>query len=82
MKRLIALALTGALAAALALPASAQNFPTKQINIVVPFTAGSATDVTARALVGANQFQPPRLVTVQSNSTFVFAHTRGLRCIH
>jgi tripartite-type tricarboxylate transporter receptor subunit TctC len=51
MTRLIALALSGALAAALAtLPASAQNFPTKQINIVVPFTAGSATDVTARAL--------------------------------
>jgi tripartite-type tricarboxylate transporter receptor subunit TctC len=51
MTRLIALALSGALAAVLAaLPASAQNFPTKQINIVVPFTAGSATDVTARAL--------------------------------
>ncbi len=51
MTRLIALALTGALAVALAaLPASAQNYPTKQINIVVPFTAGSATDVTARAL--------------------------------
>ena len=51
MTRLIALALTGALAAVLpALPTSAQNYPTKQINIIVPFTAGSATDVTARAL--------------------------------
>jgi len=51
MTRQIALALSGALAAVLAaLPASAQNYPTKQINIVVPFTAGSATDVTARAL--------------------------------
>ena len=47
MLRLIALALAGALAA---LPASAQNYPDKPIHIVVPFTAGSATDVTARAL--------------------------------
>ncbi|MGQ0583295.1 MAG: Bug family tripartite tricarboxylate transporter substrate binding protein [Reyranella sp.] len=30
--------------------AGAQTYPAKQINIIVPFTAGSATDVTARAL--------------------------------
>ncbi|HYC66558.1 MAG TPA: tripartite tricarboxylate transporter substrate binding protein [Reyranellaceae bacterium] len=47
MTRLIALALAAALAA---LPASAQTFPAKPIHIVVPFTAGSATDVAARAL--------------------------------
>ena len=47
MLRLIALALAAGLAA---LPASAQNYPDKPIHIIVPFTAGSATDVTARAL--------------------------------
>ena len=47
MTRLIALALAAALSA---LPASAQNYPDKPIHIIVPFTPGSATDVTARAL--------------------------------
>jgi len=47
MSRLIALALALALAA---LPAWAQNYPEKSIHIIVPFTPGSATDVTARAL--------------------------------
>ena len=45
MKRLIALALASAL---LALPASAQNFPEKPIQIIVPFTPGSANDIIAR----------------------------------
>lgn len=47
MSRLIALALALAFAS---LPAWAQNYPDKSIHIIVPFTAGSATDVTARAL--------------------------------
>jgi tripartite-type tricarboxylate transporter receptor subunit TctC len=47
MKRLIAFALASAL---LALPASAQNFPEEPIQIIVPFTPGSATDVVARAV--------------------------------
>ena len=47
MIRLIALALVAVFSA---LPALAQNFPDKPIHIIVPFTPGSATDVTARAL--------------------------------
>ena len=47
MSRLIALALALAFAS---LPAWAQNYPDKSIHIIVPFTPGSATDVTARAL--------------------------------
>jgi len=54
MNRLITHALTWALASALlALPASAQNFPDKPIQIIVPFTPGSATDVVARAVAAA-----------------------------
>jgi len=47
MSRLIALALALAFAS---LPGWAQNYPDKSIHIIVPFTPGSATDVTARAL--------------------------------
>jgi tripartite-type tricarboxylate transporter receptor subunit TctC len=54
MKRLLAFALASALALAIAsattLPATAQNYPEKPIHIIVPFTPGSATDVTARAI--------------------------------
>ena len=50
MKRLLALALVTVLASATALPAAAQNYPEKPIHIIVPFTPGSATDVTARAI--------------------------------
>ena len=67
MTRLIALAFTGALAVALAaLPASAQNYPAKQINIVVPFTAGSATDVTARALAAVMSKNMGQTVIVEN----------------
>ena len=48
MKRLIAITLAFA-----SLPATAQTFPDKAIHIVVPFTAGSATDVVARAMAQA-----------------------------
>ena len=35
---------------AMAVPAAAQNFPTQRVTIVVPFTAGSVTDILARIL--------------------------------
>src|SRR5262249_27705401 len=47
MTRLMALALAAVLAT---LPASAQTWPDKPVHVVVPFTAGSATDVVARAV--------------------------------
>ncbi len=43
-------AIAGAAALSAASPARAQEFPTKAIKIVVPFAAGSATDLTARGL--------------------------------
>ncbi|MDL1861095.1 tripartite tricarboxylate transporter substrate binding protein [Betaproteobacteria bacterium PRO7] len=60
MKRLFSAA-AGALALALAAPASAQTYPAKSITFVVPFAAGSATDQLARALgqsVNAETGQP------------------------
>ncbi|MFZ9654758.1 MAG: Bug family tripartite tricarboxylate transporter substrate binding protein, partial [Limnohabitans sp.] len=39
-----------ALVAAAALPSGAQNFPTKPVRFIVPFTAGSGTDIVARSV--------------------------------
>ena len=50
MTRLMALALAAMLAT---LPASAQTWPDKPVHVIVPFTAGSATDVVARAVAQA-----------------------------
>src|SRR5689334_10717442 len=50
MKRLMALLFAAILAA---LPASAQTWPDKPVHVIVPFTAGSATDVVARAVAQA-----------------------------
>ncbi len=48
-------ALAGTLALTAAPKAFAQDFPNKPIKIVVPFAAGSATDLTARGLGGKLQ---------------------------
>ena len=51
MKRLSVALATAAMLAAL--PASAQTWPDKPVHVVVPFTAGSATDVVARSVAQA-----------------------------
>ena len=45
--------ITGALAVALAAAASAQQFPTKPVTLIVPWSAGGTTDITMRALAEA-----------------------------
>jgi tripartite-type tricarboxylate transporter receptor subunit TctC len=42
------LGIAALIAAAFGSPASAQNYPTQRVTIVVPFTAGSITDIMAR----------------------------------
>ena len=43
-------ACVAALVAVAALPSWSQNFPTKPVRFIVPFTAGSGTDIVARAV--------------------------------
>ena len=45
------------------LPARAQEFPSKPITLVVPFSPGGATDVTARRVAEETEL-PPQLVRV------------------
>jgi tripartite-type tricarboxylate transporter receptor subunit TctC len=65
MKQLVTLAL----GAALSLGAYAQNFPTKPINLVVPFAAGGPTDLVARQLAETMRKYIPNSNLVVENAT-------------
>jgi tripartite-type tricarboxylate transporter receptor subunit TctC len=60
------LALSLATLALLALPAAAQTFPERPVRLVVPFTAGGATDVGARVLAEALTQVLPQPVVVEN----------------
>lgn len=53
MKRTALALLSAAILAAVAAPAAAQNFPTKPINLIVPWPAGGSTDIAMRAIAEA-----------------------------
>jgi tripartite-type tricarboxylate transporter receptor subunit TctC len=55
LKRMLATCGLSALAAAGALPAQAQDYPTRNITMIVPFAAGGPTDVIARIVTGHMQ---------------------------
>jgi tripartite-type tricarboxylate transporter receptor subunit TctC len=53
MKRFALGFVFAALTAVFALPASAQNFPTKPVTLIVPWPAGGSTDIAMRAIAEA-----------------------------
>jgi tripartite-type tricarboxylate transporter receptor subunit TctC len=67
MKR-IAIAIALAATTALGTQAQAQTYPEKQITIIVPFTAGSATDVVARAVAAAMSKNIGQTVIVENKT--------------
>jgi tripartite-type tricarboxylate transporter receptor subunit TctC len=53
MKRIALVLLSAAIFAVVAAPASAQNFPSKPITLIVPWPAGGSTDIAMRAIAEA-----------------------------
>lgn len=70
-RRISLLALTAIVAAVLAAPAEAQPYPSRQVTIVVPFAAGTVTDVNTRQLAAflQNQFGQPFVVENKPGAT-------------
>ena len=62
------LVLCGFFGAFIAWPAGAQNYPEKPITLIVPYTAGGATDVAMRALADAAGKQLGQRVIVENRT--------------
>jgi tripartite-type tricarboxylate transporter receptor subunit TctC len=61
-------ALAGAVTMAFAVPAAAQAYPDKPVRLIIPYPAGGASDLTARALasVADEHLGQPMIVVVRS----------------
>ncbi len=66
---ILARSLAALAVAATALGAAAQEYPTKPVTVIVPFTAGGATDISARAIAA--------LLSRQLGQTFVVENKVG-----
>ena len=64
-KRLAAVAL-GTVTLVLAIPASAQQWPTHNVTAIIPFAAGNANDVTARIVFDQLQKQLGQPIIIES----------------
>jgi putative tricarboxylic transport membrane protein len=66
MRRLFAAAILAATVAAFSGPVQAQDYPTRTITMVVPFTAGGPTDTVARLLAEAMQRDLGQQIVVEN----------------
>ena len=67
-RKALALSVAGALAIGLSLSAQAADYPAKPINFVVPFGAGSATDLLARAIGQSVSLESKQTVIVDNKA--------------
>lgn len=68
MRKMSWLLLCGFFSAFIALPAGAQNYPEKPITLIVPYSAGGATDVAMRALADAAAKQLGQRIIVENRT--------------